>query len=158
MLGKYPTLQVRSHAAVGAPPGRGPPLRHQQREIGVGGVERLSTIELTRSEKDLLLNDLDLDSIVGDKIRLLAQRGNTIVVKLEREQVERMVNALEEAAAEGAGEAELAKAYRRISARSWSAPYRPEALSFCACPQPPTSSEDRHGLVIMHPLRTGNLS
>ena len=79
-------------------------------------MEKLFTIELTRSEKDLLLNDLDLDSIVGDKIRLLAQRGNTIVVKLEREQVERMVNALEEAAAE-AGEAELAKAYRDLCAK-----------------------------------------
>jgi hypothetical protein len=47
-------------------------------------VEKLFPIELTRSEKDLLLNDLDLDSIVSGKIRLLAQRGNTIVVKLER--------------------------------------------------------------------------
>ena len=54
-------------------------------------MEKLFTIELTRSEKDLLLNDLDLDPVVGDKLRLLAQRGNTIVVKLEREQVERMV-------------------------------------------------------------------
>ena len=79
-------------------------------------MEQLFTIELTRSEKDLLLNDLDLDSIVGDKIRLLAQRGNTVVVKLEREQVERMVNTLEEAAAE-AGEAELAKAYRDLCAK-----------------------------------------
>jgi hypothetical protein len=79
-------------------------------------VGKLFTIELTRSEKDLLLNDLDLDSIVGDKMRLLAQRGNTIVVKLEREQVERMVDALEEAAAD-AGEAELAKAYRDLCAK-----------------------------------------
>ena len=79
-------------------------------------MEKLYTIELTRSEKDLLLNDLDLDSIVGDKMRLLAQRGNTIVVKLEREQVERMVDALEEAAAD-AGEAELAKAYRDLCAK-----------------------------------------
>jgi hypothetical protein len=79
-------------------------------------VEKFFTIELTRSEKDLLLNDLDLDSIVGDKMRLLAQRGNTIVVKLEREQVERMVDALEEAAAE-AGEAELAKTYRELCAK-----------------------------------------
>jgi hypothetical protein len=79
-------------------------------------VEKLFTIELTRSEKDLLLNDLDLDSIVGDKMRLLAQRGNTIVLKLEREQVERMVDALEEAAAD-AGEAELAKAYRDLCAK-----------------------------------------
>ena len=79
-------------------------------------VEKLFTIELTRSEKDLLLNDLDLDPIVGDKMRLRAQRGNTIVVKLEREQVERVVNALEEAAA-GAGEAELAKAYRDLCAK-----------------------------------------
>ena len=79
-------------------------------------MEKLFTIELTRSEKDLLLNDLDLDTIVGDKIRLLAQRGNTIVVKLEREQVERIVNTLEEAAAE-AGEAELAKAYRDLCAK-----------------------------------------
>ncbi len=79
-------------------------------------METLFTIELTRSEKDLLLNDLDLDSIVGDKMRLLAQRGNTIVVKLEREQVERMVDALEEAAAD-AGEAELAKAYRDLCAK-----------------------------------------
>ena len=79
-------------------------------------MEKLFTIELTRSEKDLLLNDLDLDSIVGDKMRLLAQRGNTIVVKLEREKVERMVDALEEAAAE-AGEAELAKAYRDLCAK-----------------------------------------
>ena len=76
-------------------------------------MEKLFTIELTRSEKDLLLNDLDLDSIVGDKMRLLAQRGNTIVLKLEREQIERMVDALEEAAAD-AGEAELAKAYRDL--------------------------------------------
>ena len=79
-------------------------------------VEKLYTIELTRSEKDLLLNDLDLDSVVGDKMRLLAQRGNTIVLKLEREQVERMVDALEEAAAD-AGEAELAKAYRDLCAK-----------------------------------------
>jgi hypothetical protein len=79
-------------------------------------VEKLFTIELTRSEKDLLLNDLDLDSIVGDKMRLLVQRGNTIVVKLEREQVERMVDALEEAATD-AGEAELAKAYRDLCAK-----------------------------------------
>ena len=79
-------------------------------------MEQLFTIELTRSEKDLLLNDLDLDSVVGDKMRLLAQRGNTIVVKLEREQVERMVDALEEAAA-NAGEAELAKAYRDLCAK-----------------------------------------
>ena len=79
-------------------------------------MEKLFTIELTRSEKDLLLNDLDLDSVVGDKMRLLAQRGNTIVVKLEREQVERMVDVLEEAAAE-AGEAELAKAYRDLCAK-----------------------------------------
>ena len=77
---------------------------------------KLFTIELTRGEKDLLLNDLDLDSVVGDKIRLLAQRGNTIVVKLEREQDERMVDALEDAAAE-AGEAELAKAYRDLCAK-----------------------------------------
>ena len=79
-------------------------------------MEKLFTIELTRSEKDLLLNDLDLDSVVVDKMRLLAQRGNAIVVKLEREQVERMVDALEEAAA-GAGEAELAKAYRDLCAK-----------------------------------------
>ena len=79
-------------------------------------MEQLFTIELTRSEKDLLLNDLDLDPVVGDKMRLRAQRGNTIVVKLEREQVERMVNTLEEAAAE-AGEAELAKAYRDLCAK-----------------------------------------
>ena len=79
-------------------------------------MEQLFTIELTRSEKDLLLNDLDLDPIVGDKMRLRAQRGNTIFVKLEREQVERMVNALEEAAA-NAGEAELAKAYRDLCAK-----------------------------------------
>ena len=79
-------------------------------------VNKLFTIEFTRSEKDLLLNDLDLDSIVGDKMRLLAQRGNTIVLKLEREQVERMVDALEEAAAD-AGEAELAKAYRDLCAK-----------------------------------------
>ena len=79
-------------------------------------MQKLFTIELTRSEKDLLLNDLDLDSIVGDMMRLLAQRGNTIVVKLEREQVERMVDALEEAAAD-AGEAELAKAYRDLCAK-----------------------------------------
>jgi hypothetical protein len=79
-------------------------------------VEKLFPIELTRSEKDLLLNDLDLDSIVSGKIRLLAQRGNTIVVKLEREQVERMVNALEEAAA-NAREVELVKAYRDLCAK-----------------------------------------
>lgn len=79
-------------------------------------MERLFTIELTRSEKDLLLNDLDLDSIVVDKMRLLAQRGNIIVVKLEREQVERMVDVLEEAASD-AGEAELAKAYRDLGAK-----------------------------------------
>ena len=79
-------------------------------------MEKLFTIELTRGEKDLLLNDLDLDSVVGDKMRLLAQRGNTIVVKLEREQVERMIDVLEEAAAE-AGEAELAKAYRDLCAK-----------------------------------------
>ena len=79
-------------------------------------MEKLFTIELTRGEKDLLLNDLDLDPVVGDKMRLLAQRGNTIVVKLEREQVERMVDVLEEAAAE-AGEAELAKAYRDLCAK-----------------------------------------
>jgi hypothetical protein len=79
-------------------------------------VQKLFTIELTRSEKDLLLNDLDLDSIVGDMMRLLAQRGNTIVVKLDREQVERMVDALEEAAAD-AGEAELARAYRDLCAK-----------------------------------------
>lgn len=79
-------------------------------------VQKLFTIELTRSEKDLLLNDLDLDSIVDDMMRLLAQRGNTIVVKLEREQVERMVDALEEAAAD-AGEAELARAYRDLCAK-----------------------------------------
>ena len=79
-------------------------------------MQKLFTIELTRSEKDLLLNDLDLDSIVGDMMRLLAQRGNTIVLKLEREQVERMVDALEEAAAD-AGEAELAKAYRDLCAK-----------------------------------------
>jgi len=79
-------------------------------------VEKLFTIELTRGEKDLLLNDLDLDSVVGDKMRLLAQRGNSIVVKLEREQVERMIDVLEEAAAE-AGEAELAKAYRDLCAK-----------------------------------------
>jgi hypothetical protein len=79
-------------------------------------VEQLFTIELTRSEKDLLLNDLDLDPVVGDKLRLRAQRGNTIVVKLEREQVERMVGALEEAAADAA-ETELAKAYRDLCAK-----------------------------------------
>ena len=79
-------------------------------------MEKLFTIELTRGEKDLLLNDLDLDPVVVDKMRLLAQRGNTIVVKLEREQVERIVNTLEEAAAE-AGEAELAKAYRDLCAK-----------------------------------------
>ena len=79
-------------------------------------VEKLFTIELTRSEKDLLLNDLDLDPTVGDKIRLRAQRGNTIEVKLERGQVERMVDALQEAAA-GTGEAELAKAYRDLVAK-----------------------------------------
>ena len=79
-------------------------------------MEKLFTIELTRGEKDLLLNDLDLDSVVGDKMRLLAQRGNSIVVKLEREQVERMIDVLEEAAAE-AGEAELAKAYRDLCAK-----------------------------------------
>jgi hypothetical protein len=79
-------------------------------------VEKLFAIELTRSEKELLLNDLDLETVVGDKMRLLAQRGNTIVVKLEREQVERMVGALEEAAAD-AGEAELAKAYRDLCAK-----------------------------------------
>ena len=79
-------------------------------------MEKLFTIEITRGEKDLLLNDLDLDSVVGDKMRLLAQRGNTIIVKLEREQVERMVDVLEEAAAE-AGEAELAKAYRDLCAK-----------------------------------------
>ena len=77
---------------------------------------KLFTIELTRSEKDLLLNDLDLETVVDDKMRLRAQRGNTIVVKLEREQVERMVDALEEAAAD-AGEAELAKAYRDLCAK-----------------------------------------
>jgi len=79
-------------------------------------VEKLFTIEITRGEKDLLLNDLDLDPVVGDKMRLRAQRGNTIVVKLERGQVERMVGALEEAAA-GTGEAELAKAYRDLCAK-----------------------------------------
>lgn len=79
-------------------------------------VEKLFTIEITRSEKDLLLNDIDLDPVVGDKFRLRAQQGNSIVVKLEREQVERMVKALEEAAAE-AGEAELAKAYRDLCAK-----------------------------------------
>jgi hypothetical protein len=87
-------------------------------------VEKLFPVELTRSEKDLLLNDLDLDPVVSGKMRLLAQRGNSIVVKLEREQVERMVNALEEAAANA------------ICARSWSAPYhRPEAQPYCACPR-----------------------
>jgi hypothetical protein len=79
-------------------------------------VETLFSIELTRSEKDLLLNDLDLDPVVGDKLRLRAQRGNTILVKLEREQVGRVVNALEEAAADAA-EAELAKAYRDLVAK-----------------------------------------
>jgi hypothetical protein len=79
-------------------------------------VEKLFTIELTRSEKDLLLNDLDLEPAVSDKMRLLAQRGNTITVKLEREQVERIVDALEEAAAD-AREAELAKAYRDLCAK-----------------------------------------
>jgi len=79
-------------------------------------VKILFTIELTRSEKDLLLNDLDLDPIVVDEMRLRAQRGNTIVVKLEREQVERIVNTLEEAAAK-TGEAELVKAYRDLCAK-----------------------------------------
>jgi hypothetical protein len=79
-------------------------------------VEKLFPVELTRSEKDLLLNDLDLDPVVSGKMRLLAQRGNSIVVKLEREQVERMVDALEEAAA-NAREAELAKAYRDLCAK-----------------------------------------
>lgn len=79
-------------------------------------METLFSIELTRSEKDLLLNDLDLDPVVGDKLRLRAQRGNTILVKLEREQVGRVVNALEEAAADAA-EAELAKAYRDLVAK-----------------------------------------
>ncbi len=79
-------------------------------------METLFTLELTRSEKDLLLNDLDLDPVVGDKLRLRAQRGNTLVVKLEREQVARMVSALEEAAAD-TGEAELAKAYRDLCAK-----------------------------------------
>jgi hypothetical protein len=79
-------------------------------------VEKLFTIEITRGEKDLLLNDLDLDPVVGDKLRRLAQRGNMIVVKFEREQVERIVSALEEAAA-NTGEAELAKACRDLCAK-----------------------------------------
>jgi hypothetical protein len=62
-----------------------------------------SRAEATCSEKELLLNDLDLETVVGDKLRLLAQRGNTIVVKFEREQVERMVDALEEATADAGG-------------------------------------------------------
>ncbi len=79
-------------------------------------MEKLFPIELTRSEKDLLLNDLDLDPVVSGKIRLLAQRGNTIVVKLEQKQVEHMVDALEEAAA-NAREPELVKAYRDLCAK-----------------------------------------
>jgi len=75
-------------------------------------VEKLFTIELTRSEKELLLNDLDLETVVGDKMRILAQRGNTITVKLERKQVERMVDALEEAAAD-AGESRAGKGVPR---------------------------------------------
>jgi hypothetical protein len=79
-------------------------------------VEKIFAIELSRSEKDLLLNDLDLDPVVSGKLRLIAQRGNTILLKLEREQVERIVNALEEAAAK-TGEAELVKAYRDLCAK-----------------------------------------
>ena len=79
-------------------------------------MEKLFAIELSRSEKDLLLNDLDLDPVVSGKLRLIAQRGNTILLKLEREQVERIVNALEEAAAKS-GEAELVKAYRDLCAK-----------------------------------------
>ncbi len=79
-------------------------------------MEKLFTIEITRGEKDLLLNDLDLDPVVGDKLRLLAQRGNMIVVKFERTKIERIVSALEEAAA-NTGEAELAKAYRDLCAK-----------------------------------------
>jgi len=79
-------------------------------------VEKIFAIELSRSEKDLLLNDLDLDPVVSGKLRLIAQRGNTILLKLERGQVERLVNALEEAAAK-TGEAELVKAYRDLCAK-----------------------------------------
>jgi uncharacterized protein (DUF1778 family) len=79
-------------------------------------MDKLFSLELTRSEKDLLLNDLDVPPEIDAKLRLPAQRGNSITVKLALEQLDRLIGALEEAA-NGAEERELAKAYRDLIAK-----------------------------------------
>ena len=79
-------------------------------------MDKLLSLELTRSEKDLLLNDLEIPPEIDGKLRLLAQRGNSITVKLTLEQLDQVIAALEEAS-HGAEEQELAKAYRDLIAK-----------------------------------------
>ncbi len=79
-------------------------------------MDKLFAIELTRSEKDLLLNDLDIPQEIGGKVALLTPRGNTISVKLTMDQLDQVLAALEEAA-HGAQERELEKAYRDLAAK-----------------------------------------
>ncbi len=79
-------------------------------------MDKLFSIELTRSEKELLLNDLDITEEIAGKLRLLTPRGNSISVKLTMAQLDEVLGALEEAA-HGAEERELEKAYRDLAAK-----------------------------------------
>jgi hypothetical protein len=76
-------------------------------------VEKLISLELSRGEKELLLNMPDLDAEVSRKLQVIAVHGNSFVVKFAIDKLRSIVEGAEKGA-EQAEDENLQKAYREF--------------------------------------------
>ena len=76
-------------------------------------MEKLITLELTRGEKELLLNMPDPDPEVSRKLQVGAVHGNSFQVKFTVEKLRSMIEGTEKGA-EQAEDENLQKAYREL--------------------------------------------
>jgi len=79
-------------------------------------MDKLITVEFSRSERDLLLNIEDLNPEAGRKLKVATMQGNAFKVKYPQDILTSMIDGLE-AAADRTGEADLAKSYGDLRAK-----------------------------------------
>lgn len=73
-------------------------------------MDKLISVEISRSERDLLLNIEDLNPEVGRKLKVATMQGNAFRVKYPEDVLNTMIDGLT-AASDATKETELAKSY-----------------------------------------------
>lgn len=82
----------------------------------IRSVEKLITLELTRGEKELVLNMPGIVPEIPRKLQVLVMHANSIYVKFTADQIKAMIEGADKGA-EQAEDENVQKAYREIQAK-----------------------------------------